>query len=286
MSGSGYIVFSVSNHHACFNERSSSCLLLVVLPLSGYKSARRGSKGGTANDWKGEGGGSGPLTAADFESDLAGCGGGEGGTALLSALVSGADEELLVNHHDSEDMVEGGEEDQEDSGEGLVGGALDGLLDDEDDEEDEDTLLKHLGNVRGDDDDDDDDHHHHGQRGRGREGGDNNNNGGGGHDQDDEEEGEYRWDVDGFESCPLGSTADQRTKDKFANLASQAVTIVVGLRVLVKRSTGQWSHAEVCAYEPWPPEGGTVTLQVDTCWLVERVGWLVGCSVVAFFLYV
>ena len=49
---------------------------------------------------------------------------------------------------------------------------------------------------------------------------------------------------------------------RFVPLSSQAVTIQVGMRVLVKRSTGAWAHASVAAYEPWPPEGGTVTLQV------------------------
>jgi len=58
------------------------------------------------------------------------------------------------------------------------------------------------------------------------------------------------------------SPASPLTKERFVPLATQAVDVSVGMRLLVKRSNGDWCHAEVCAYEAWPPEGGTVTLQV------------------------
>jgi hypothetical protein len=107
-------------------------------------------------------------------------------------------------------------------------GMLDFSLNDESEGE-------YLGGARGEDEDEEED------------------------DVDDEEE------DDDFEEeleADCGSLVDTSIMHRFCHISSHNFDIDVGLRVIVKRSTGEWSHAEVCAVDAWPPGSGNLTLQV------------------------
>jgi hypothetical protein len=61
---------------------------------------------------------------------------------------------------------------------------------------------------------------------------------------------------------PVGTVAPNSIVALFAELPCP-IGFVKAERVLCQRSSGEWCHAKVHAFENWPPEGGTLTLQVD-----------------------
>jgi len=73
---------------------------------------------------------------------------------------------------------------------------------------------------------------------------------------------------DGDNALPLVPVAvgtpatDPSVLNWFADLPSP-VRMEKGEKVLCQRSSGEWCHAKVHSFDSWPPEGGTLTLQVD-----------------------
>lgn len=61
---------------------------------------------------------------------------------------------------------------------------------------------------------------------------------------------------------PVGTMAEGTVLAAFAELPFP-MGFTKGEKVLCQRSSGEWCHAKVHAFENWPPEGGTLTLQVD-----------------------
>jgi uncharacterized membrane protein YfcA len=61
---------------------------------------------------------------------------------------------------------------------------------------------------------------------------------------------------------PVGTVAPDSVVALFAELP-YPIGFTKTERVLCQRSNGEWCHAKVHVFENWPPEGGTLTLQVD-----------------------
>jgi hypothetical protein len=61
---------------------------------------------------------------------------------------------------------------------------------------------------------------------------------------------------------PLGTTATASALVLFVPMP-YPLAFKKGENLICQRSNGEWTHAKVHAFESWPPEGGTLTLQVD-----------------------
>ena len=61
---------------------------------------------------------------------------------------------------------------------------------------------------------------------------------------------------------PVGTTAAAAALSVFVPMP-HPMRFEKSDKVLCQRSNGEWTHAKVHSFEPWPPEGGTLTLQVD-----------------------
>ena len=83
------------------------------------------------------------------------------------------------------------------------------------------------------------------------------------HDDLNEEEDYVEEEEDGTWHLPiLGTIASPLIKRAYTPLAVTPVKFAVGMRLLVKRSTGDWTHAEVCTFDEFPPGGGTLVVHV------------------------
>ncbi len=58
-----------------------------------------------------------------------------------------------------------------------------------------------------------------------------------------------------------GGFVDDTSLGQYRPLA-EAIPLNKGWRVIVQRSNGVWSFATVADFDPWPPEGGTVTVRL------------------------